>query len=208
MRVEQSFYSNSEIHTHRFAGIILPILEVICMSEITEWNDAVGYEEFLAAAREKVELMKARFTDLMLSEHEEDILGGIQNEIKILVISTDRCDDTAGNLPVIARMASKSSKVEVRILDSDKHARFHQNYRVNGKRKTPVVIFLSPELHEICRWVERPTAVYRLINETNKSTDDMKSELRKIYSDPEILRQSLTELMDLLIRSDYLLGRK
>ena len=178
------------------------------MSEITEWNDAVGYDKFIETAREKVELIKARFTDLMLSENEEETLSGIQNEIKILVIGTDRCDDTAGNLPVIARMASLSSKVEVRILDSDKHARFHQNYRVNGKRKTPVVIFLSSELNEICRWVERPTAVYRLIHEANMSIDDMKSELRKIYSDPEILRQSLTELMDLLVRSDYLLGRK
>ncbi len=178
------------------------------MSDITEWNDAVGYDEFLETAREKVELIKARFTDLMLSEQEEEILSGIQNEIKILVIGTDRCDDTAGNLPVLARMASLSPKVEVRILDSDKHARFHQNYRVNGKRKTPVIIFMSSELNEICRWAERPTAVYRLINEANMSIDDLKSELRKIYSDPEILRQSLAELMDLLVRSDYLLGRK
>lgn len=178
------------------------------MSEITEWNDAVGYDEFLDAARENVELIKARFTDLMLSENEEDILGGIQNEIKILVIGIDRCDDTAGNLPILARMASISPKVEVRILDSDKQARFHQNYRVNGKRKTPVVIFLNSELFELCRWVERPTAVYRLINEKSNSLDDRKTELRKIYSDPEIMRQSLTELMDLLIRADYLLGRK
>ena len=178
------------------------------MSEITEWNDAIEYDEFLKTARENVELMKARFSDLMLSEHEEDILSGIQNEIKILVIGTDRCNDTAGNLPVLARIASVSPKVELRILDSDKHARFHQNYRVNGKRKTPVVIFLNAELHELCRWVERPTAVYRLINEKSNSLEKRKDELRKIYSDPEILRQSLTELMDLLVRSDYMLGHK
>ncbi|MHA1480273.1 MAG: thioredoxin family protein [Candidatus Thorarchaeota archaeon] len=177
------------------------------MTEITEWNDAVEYTEFLESARENVEIMKARFNDLMVSEHEEDILKGIQNEIKILVISTDKCSDTAGNLPVLARMASYSSKVEIRILDSDKNARFHQNYRVNGKRKTPVVLFLSKELLELSRWVERPNAVYKLINESNGS-EDLYSELRKIYSDPEILRQSFTELMGLLLRADFLLGRK
>ncbi len=177
------------------------------MTEITEWNDAVEYTEFLESARENVEIMKARFNDLMVSEHEEDMLNGIQNEIKILVISTDKCSDTAGNLPVLARMASYSSKVELRILDSDKNARFHQNYRVNGKRKTPVVLLLSKELLELCRWVERPNAVYKLINESNGS-EDLHSELRKIYSDPEILRQSFTELMGLLLRSDFLQGRK
>ncbi|TXT57796.1 MAG: hypothetical protein BAJATHORv1_10503 [Candidatus Thorarchaeota archaeon] len=178
------------------------------MSEITEYNEAITYEEFLKAARENVEIMKARFNDLMLNEHEQDILRTIQNRINILVIGTDRCNDTAGNLPVLARMASLSPKVELRILDSDKHARFHQNFRVNGKRKTPVVLFLNEELQELCRWAERPNTVYKLINEkSNPSIEQRKVALKKLYSDPEILRQSLHEFLDLLLRSDYILGR-
>ena len=178
------------------------------MTEIAEWNNAITYEKFIESARENVELMKARLTDFPMNEMDEEALRNIQNTINILVIGTDRCNDTAGNLPVLVKMASYSANVEVRILDSDKHARFHQQFRVNGKRKTPVVLFLSSELNELCRWIERPNAVYQFVNEKSLSMNDKKGPLRKLYSDPEILRQSLGELMPLLIRSDLLLGRK
>jgi hypothetical protein len=40
------------------------------MPEIAEWNDAVEYKAFLKSARENVELMKARYVDLMVSRIE------------------------------------------------------------------------------------------------------------------------------------------
>lgn len=184
------------------------VREVVSMTEIAEWKDAISYTDFLKKARENVELMKARFSDFILSEEDEDMLRRIQNPINILVIGNDRCNDTAGNLPVLAKMESMSKNIKLRILDSDKYARFHEQFRVNGKRKTPVVLFLSSELNELCRWVERPNAVYQFVNETNLSMDDRRGTLRKLYSDPEILRQSFTELSDLLMRADLLLGRK
>lgn len=182
--------------------------EVINMSEVTAWDKAVGFDEFLENARENIELMKARFNDLMLNESEEEILRNIRNQVKILVIGTDRCNDTAGIVPILARMASLSPNVELRIIDSDANANFHQNYRVNGKRKTPVVLFLSSEFLELCRWVERSNAAYKVMNEKNLSFEDRRTELKRLYSDPEIQRQSLTELLNMLIRADLLLGPK
>ena len=178
------------------------------MSEIVEWNSATPYDEFLESARENVEIMKARFNDIMLNESEQEILSSIQNTINVLVIGTDRCNDTAGTLPVLARMASHSPNMELRVIDSDNNAKFHQNFRVMGKRKTPVVLFLNTELHELCRWVERPNVAYQVVNEKNLSLEELKTELKRLYSDPEIMRQSLGELMNLLLRADLLLGRK
>ena len=178
------------------------------MSEIIEWEKAIGYDEFLETARENVEHMKARFNDLILTESEEELIRSIQNEIRILVIGTDRCDDTAGNIPVLARIAALSPKIELRILDSDKYPQTHQAFRVNGKRKTPVVLLLSSDLEELCRWVERPNAAYKIINEKDYSLEELRQELKKIYSDPEILRQSLSELHPLVIRADLVLGRR
>lgn len=193
-------------------GRFLGTLNVVQMSEFTmktAWDKAVDYETFLKSARENVEMMRARFSDLMLNEDEEETLKGIQNEVRILVLGTDRCNDTAGNLPVLARIVSLTPKAQLRVLDSDSNAQFHQQYRVNGKRKTPVVLFLSSEHEELCRWVERPNAAYRTINEkTNSSIDDRRAALKKLYSDPEILRQSLGEFMELLVRADLILGRR
>ncbi len=178
------------------------------MSENAEWDNAVDYKKFLKNARENVELMKARYDGFQVTENDLDLLRSIQNEIPILVIGTDRCDDTAGNVPILARIAECTPKIELRILDSDANARYHQQYKVNGKRKTPVVLFLSTEHEELCRWVERPNAAYKVINEgTDPSVNGRKTGLKKLYSDPEIQQQSMNEFMELVLRADFILGR-
>ena len=179
------------------------------MSEDTQWETAIEYTKFLKGARENVESMKARYTDLQITEQDLEHLRSLQNELLILVIGTDRCSDTAGNLPILAKMADISSKLQLRILDSDTNAEYHQQFKVNGKRKTPVVLFLSPKFEELCRWVERPNAAYKVINEaTNHSLENRTKELKKLYSDMEIQRQSVNEFMDLILRADFILGRR
>ena len=124
------------------------------------------------------------------------------------MIGTDRCSDTAGNLPILAKLADISTKLQLRILDSDAHVEYHQQFKVNGKRKTPVVLFLSPDYEELCRWVERPNAAYKVINEAMKpSLESRNKELKNLYSDTEIQRQSVNEFMDLILRADFILGR-
>ena len=179
------------------------------MAENAEWDTAITYKNFLMKAREKVELMKARYNDLQLSETDIGTLGSIQNNIRILVIGTERCGDSTGIIPILARMEDASSKIELHILDSDANAQYHQRFKVNGKRKTPVVLFLNQKLEELCRWVERPNAAYKVINEaTDHKFDDRGAALTKLYSDPEIQRQCLKEFLSLLLRADFILGRK
>jgi hypothetical protein len=179
------------------------------MAEDAQWKNAIEYPKFLKGARENVESMKARYSDLQITEQDLEYLRSLQNELLILAIGTDRCSDTAGNLPILAKMADISSKLQLRVLDSDVNAEYHQQFKVNGKRKTPVVLFLSPEYEELCRWVERPNAAYKVINEaTSPSLENRTKELKKLYSDPEIQRQSVNEFMDLILRADFILGRK
>lgn len=178
------------------------------MTANTEWKKAVEYKEFLTKARENVEIIKARYNDLIIGESYHDTIKSIQNNVKILVIGNDRCEDTAGTLPILAKIADNSPKVELRILDSDANASYHQQFTVNGKRKTPVVLFLNSDFEELCRWIERPNAVYKLINEaTSPSPESRKNELRKLYSDSEIQQQTLHEFMRLILRADFILGR-
>ena len=178
------------------------------MSENAEWENAIEYTKFLKGARENVEIMKARYNDLQITEQDLEYLRSLQNDIRILIIGSDRCSDTAGNVPILTKMADISSKLQLRILDSDANASYHQQFKVNGKMKTPVVLFLSPEHEELCRWVERPNAAYKVINEaTNLSLENRTKELKRLYSDTEIQRQSVNEFMDLILRADFILGR-
>lgn len=183
--------------------------ELIHMADNEEWNKAVKYADFVKNARENIELMKARYNDFQFNESDLETLGSIQNDIKILVIGTERCTDTAGNLPILAKMADASPKIQLRILDSDSNVDFHQQFKVNGKKKTPVVLFLSKDYEELCRWVERSNAAYRIINVgTVEAVEERRAALKKLYSDPEIQRQSLNEFLRLVLRADFILGRK
>ena len=178
------------------------------MSENAEWENAIEYKKFLKGARENVEIMKARYKDLEITEQDLEYLRSLQNDLRILVIGTDRCSDTAGNMPILAKIADISSKLQLRILDSDAHTGYHQQFKVNGKRKTPVVLLLSSEHEELCRWVERPNAAYKVMNEaTNSSVESRTKELKKLYGDTEIQRQSVNEFMSLILRADFILGR-
>lgn len=182
---------------------------MINMAENAEWDIAIAYKDFLKKAREHVEMMKARYDGLQLNETDLDTLGSIQNDIRILVIGTARCSDSVGTIPILAKIDAATPKIQLRILDSDANSSYHQQFKVNGKRKTPVVLFLNQEHEELCRWVERPNAAYKVINEaTRHSVEERKDELMKLYSDPEIQRQSLNEFMRLILRSDFILGRK
>jgi hypothetical protein len=179
------------------------------MSETGEWEKAIEHKKWLKNARENVEIMKARFNDFQLTDDDISTISSLQNDIRILVIGTDRCTDTAGNLPILARIAETNARIELKVLDSDANAKYHQQFKVNGKRKTPVVLFLSPKNEELCRWVERPNAAYKMINEgTNPSLENRVGELKKLYGDPEIQRQSMNEFLRLLLRADFILGRK
>jgi hypothetical protein len=179
------------------------------MSETGEWEKAIEHKKWLKNARENVEIMKARFNDFQLTDDDISTISSLQNDIRILVIGTDRCTDTAGNLPILARIAETNARIELKVLDSDANAKYHQQFKVNGKRKTPVVLFLSPKNEELCRWVERPNAAYKMINEgTNPSMENRVGELKKLYGDPEIQRQSMNEFLRLLLRADFILGRK
>jgi hypothetical protein len=179
------------------------------MSEDAEWENAIEYTKFLKGARENIESMKARYNDLQITEQDLEHLRSLQNDLRILVIGTERCSDTTGNIPILAKIADLSSKLQLRILDSDAHPEYHQRFKVNGKRKTPVVLFLNSKYEELCRWVERSNAAYKVINEaTSPSLESRTKELKKLYSDPEIQRQSMNEFMNLILRADFILGRR
>jgi hypothetical protein len=132
------------------------------MTENVEWKKAVTYTDFVKNARENIELMKARYNDLQLNEADLDTLKSIQNDIKILVLGTERCNDTAGNLPILAKLADASTKIQLRIINEA----------------------------------------------TIQSLEDRRVALKKLYSDPEIQRQSLNEFLRLTLRADFILGRK
>jgi hypothetical protein len=83
--------------------------------------------------------------------------------LHVLVLAEDWCGDVIANLPVLARLARESGKLDVRILLRDQNDDVMQRYLNQGKFKSiPVFVFLDEDFRELGHWIERPASVTEL----------------------------------------------
>lgn len=85
--------------------------------------------------------------------------------VPVLVICEDWCGDAVRHVPVLARVAEVCPPLELRIFARDRHPELMDRYLTEGKRKIPVFVFFDGEGKERGRWVERPAAATRLLQE-------------------------------------------
>ena len=67
------------------------------------------------------------------------------------------------NLPVLARLARESGKLDVRVFLRDQNDDIMQAYLNQGQYKSiPVFVFFDGDFREIGHWIERPASVTAL----------------------------------------------
>lgn len=81
----------------------------------------------------------------------------------LLILAEDWCGDVINNLPVIARMAEESGKLDLRIFLRDQNLDIMDQYLKEGKyRSIPVVVVFDQYFHELGYWIERPAHISEL----------------------------------------------
>ena len=83
-------------------------------------------------------------------------IEAIGEEVRLLVIAADWCGDVVANLPALARLAELNSKIELRIVDRDRHLDLMDRFLTNGGRAIPAVIAYDPGLNRHAKWGPRP----------------------------------------------------
>ncbi|MBX3014785.1 MAG: thioredoxin family protein [Caldilineaceae bacterium] len=83
--------------------------------------------------------------------------------LKVVAIAEDWCGDVVNNLPVLARLAEASGKLDVRIFLRDQNLDLIDQYLNQGQfRSIPVFAFFDPAFQEIGHWIERPALITEL----------------------------------------------
>lgn len=83
--------------------------------------------------------------------------------LNVVVLAEDWCGDVIANLPVLARLARESGKLNVRIFLRDQNDDIMQRYLNKGQFKSiPVVAFFDDAFRELGHWIERPASVTEL----------------------------------------------
>ena len=112
------------------------------------------------------------------TEEVKILLSQIVSPQQWIVITESWCGDSAQNLPIIARLASLSDMIDIKIVLRDPNPDFMDLYLTNGGRSIPKLIVFDENDNELFRWGPRPAEAQNLFTKL-KNEGMEKSEIYK-----------------------------
>jgi hypothetical protein len=120
------------------------------------------YEEYVASGEERQIANVRNYESLIaLTPAQATLLGSYVRRMHVLVLSGLWCGDCTRQIPMLAAIERACPLIEMRYLDSRSHPELHEELRINGAMKVPVVVVLSEDFFELSRFGDRHLSVYR-----------------------------------------------
>ncbi|HEU4699098.1 MAG TPA: thioredoxin family protein [Gemmatimonadales bacterium] len=120
------------------------------------WARALTFEDFVRSATENCQLWEGVYATTKIPAWAIE-RAEAEGPLRLLVLAEDWCGDAANTVPVVAKLALATPKVELRILKRDEHPEVMDRYLTNGARSIPIVIALDPAFRALGHWGPRPT---------------------------------------------------
>lgn len=121
-----------------------------------------------------------------LSEEFKASLDNLDHPEEWVVLSEGWCGDAAHSIPVLAKMAEYSNKINLRILLRDENLELMDQYLTNGGRSIPKLIRYNPATgDELGTWGPRPEAAQQLFIDgkaAGRAKSEITVELQKWYA--------------------------
>jgi hypothetical protein len=116
-----------------------------------------AFKEQMTRNRDRVEENER---SLEVSKEDLAPFRALPRPVKVVVLAEDWCGDVVANLPVLARLAKDSGKLDVRVFLRDQNDDIMQRYLNQGQFKSiPVFVFFDDDFRELGHWIERPASV-------------------------------------------------
>ena len=135
--------------------------------EITRehFEQGMTYEQYTAQMVNNRELLmetehktKLRIEDLQFFSH-------LPHVVHVLVLTEDWCRPAARSIPVLARFAAESGKLQLRFFLRDQNLDIMDQYLKDGMYRTiPTFVFFDHELRELGHWQELPAKIEEMMN--------------------------------------------
>lgn len=171
-------------------------------------------ETYLSEISEKYKgKWEKKINQVEFNQGQIDFLESNQLLINIVIFSAEWCPDCQASVPVPIKMAEHSDYINVKIIDKDKHGEeVLEDYKTNGGKRVPLILFLNEDYQELSRWIERSTFGYKLVFEAKKeavnSDRSYKEFVREKFKShsKKLVNENIEELFDILEKSVMLLG--
>lgn len=121
------------------------------------------YEQFRGSMTRNRDRVEANEQRVRLAPEDRAAFGKLRKPLKVLVLAEDWCGDVVANLPVLARVAEDTGKLELRVFARDQNVDLMDQYLNQGKfRSIPVFAFFDEDLKPVGVFIERPASVTEL----------------------------------------------
>jgi hypothetical protein len=126
----------------------------------SRFDQGLTYDEFKGQMTRNRERMEANERDVELTTDDLGAFRALPRPVRVVVLAEDWCGDVIANLPVLARLAKDSGKLDVRVFLRDQNDDIMQRYLNKGQFKSiPVFVFFDEDFRELGHWIERPASV-------------------------------------------------
>ncbi|HEX5501108.1 MAG TPA: thioredoxin family protein [Thermomicrobiales bacterium] len=127
------------------------------------FEQGMTYDEYKAQMTRNRERLETVEHDLALTAADLAPFKNLKQPLNVLVLGEDWCGDVIANLPILARLAQESGKLNPRVFLRDQNLDLMDQYLKDGEfRSIPVFAFLDDDFNEVGRFIERPASVTEL----------------------------------------------
>jgi hypothetical protein len=165
------------------------------------WQQATPYHEFVRDAAANRELWASMERIAQIPEWAIAAVRTSGEKFNFLVIAEDWCGDGTSTIPYLAKLATITRCIEVRVLRRDEHPEAMDRYLTDGARAIPIVIVLNRHLEELGHWGPRPADLQEWVRSERAKTG-MKPpypQIRRWYARDKGI-STLREVLELLAK--------
>lgn len=120
---------------------------------------------------------------VVLNEDLLELLKGIKNSYRLLVISEGWCGDAAQIVPVFHKIAEAfPDKFELKFVFRDANLPLIDAHLTNGGRAIPVLLVLDEAGAVVANWGPRPEVLQHLLADWKKEESDMMALAEKLHA--------------------------
>lgn len=124
------------------------------------FNQGLTYDAYKAQMTRNRDRLEANERTVELAGADVAFFAALPQPLPVLVLAEDWCGDVIANLPVLARLAAESGKLDLRIFLRDQNLDLMDQYLKDGlHRSIPVFVFFTPDFEQLGYWIERPARV-------------------------------------------------
>jgi hypothetical protein len=124
------------------------------------FEQGMTYDAFKQQMTRNRERLEANERSVQLRADDLAAFRALPRTLNVLVLAEDWCGDVIDNLPVLARIAEASGKLNVRIFLRDQNLDLMEQYLKDGQfRSIPVFAFFDDQMDPVGHFIERPASV-------------------------------------------------